>query len=112
MLPLNRSVSENETVQICAEITAGLLGCNITVPLVVEEGSALGENVGKNSNFMLITTRLVTEVTYSWKSLLELNLGVGPKIIIAKLLVNLNLMVQYGIAIRMYANKEVWQILI
>ena len=43
LVPLNRSVSENETFQICAEITAGLLGCNITVPLVVEEGSALGE---------------------------------------------------------------------
>ena len=43
LLPLNRSVSENETFQICAEITAGLLGCNITVPLVVEEGTALGE---------------------------------------------------------------------
>ena len=42
-MPLNRSVSENETFQICAEITTGLLGCNITVPLVVEEGSALGE---------------------------------------------------------------------
>ena len=43
LLPLNGSVSENETFQICAEITAGLLGCNITVPLVVEEGTALGE---------------------------------------------------------------------
>ena len=49
LVPLNRSVSENETFQICAEITTGLLGCNITVPLVVEEGSALGE---ENSNFM------------------------------------------------------------
>ena len=43
LLPLNHTVSENETFQICAEITAGLLGCNITVPLVVEEGYALGE---------------------------------------------------------------------
>ena len=44
LVPLNRSVSENETIQVCAEITAGLLGCNITVPLVVEQGSALGKS--------------------------------------------------------------------
>ena len=52
LIPLNRSVTENETFQICAEITTGLLGCNITVPLVVEEGSALGEYITENSNFM------------------------------------------------------------
>ena len=52
LIPLNRSVTENETFQICAEITTGLLGCNITVPLVVEEGSALGKYITENSNFM------------------------------------------------------------
>ena len=50
LLPLNGSVSENETFQICAQLTAGRLGCNITVPLVVEEGSALGEHGKGKSN--------------------------------------------------------------
>ena len=42
LLPLNGSVSENDTVPVCVEITAGTLGCNITVPLEIQEGSALG----------------------------------------------------------------------
>lgn len=45
LLPLNHSVTENKSFPVCAELTAGLLGCNITVPLlVVPGGSALREN--------------------------------------------------------------------
>ena len=43
LVPLNRSVTENETFSVCVNITAGQLGCNITVPLVVHNGTALGE---------------------------------------------------------------------
>ena len=43
LVPLNRSVTENETFSVCVNITAGQLGCNITVPLVVQDGTALGE---------------------------------------------------------------------
>lgn len=41
LVPLNCSVSENETFQICAQLTAGQLGCNITVLLeVTTEGNS------------------------------------------------------------------------
>ena len=40
LVPLNGSVSENETFQICAQLITGQLGCNITVPLdVTTEGN-------------------------------------------------------------------------
>lgn len=45
LIPLNGSVSENDTFRVCVNVTAGVLGCNITVPLVVQNGSALGELV-------------------------------------------------------------------
>ena len=44
--------------------------------------------------------------------LAELNLAIEPKIAIARILADLNLVVQYGIAIRIYASREFWQILI
>ena len=42
LVPLNRSVAENETFSICVNITAGQLGCNMTVPLVVQNRTAQG----------------------------------------------------------------------
>ena len=44
LVPLNRSVAENETFSVCAQITAGLLGCNISVPLdvTVQGNSTIG----------------------------------------------------------------------
>ena len=46
-MPLNRSVSENETFLICAQLTAGQLGCNVTVPLDVstEGNSTIGKMI-------------------------------------------------------------------
>ena len=35
LLPLNDSVAENKTFEVCAELITGHLGCNITVPLDV-----------------------------------------------------------------------------
>ena len=57
---------------------------------------------------------MITIILYSWKYWRELNLVVEPKIAIARILVDLNLAVQYGIAIRIhvYANRKFWQILI
>ena len=51
LVSLNRSVSENETFQICAEITAGQLGCNITVPLdtTTESNSTIGKVIASQS---------------------------------------------------------------
>ena len=63
LVPLNRSVSENETFQVCAQLTAGRLGCNITVPLDIatEDNSTIGKTVpslthfskNNNNNYML-----------------------------------------------------------
>ena len=39
-------------------------------------------------------------------------MAVGPKIPIARILADLNLAVQYGMAICIYASKKYWQILI
>ena len=36
-------MSENETFPVCVELTAGALERNITVPLLVGDGSAVGE---------------------------------------------------------------------
>ena len=67
LLPLNRSVTENETFPICVQITAGVLGCNITVPLEVLGGnSTLGEvgDVEGSCNGMEGTNS--SNLTYSW----------------------------------------------
>ena len=42
LLPLNSTVSENETFSVCVELTAGALELDIFVPLIVEPGSATG----------------------------------------------------------------------
>ena len=53
LVPLNRSVSENETFQVCAQLTAGRLGCNITVPLDVttKDNSTIGKMVPSLTDF-------------------------------------------------------------
>ena len=51
-------------------------------------------------------------VPYSRKYWRALNLAVEPKIAIARILANLNLAVRYGIAIRTYASRKFWRILI
>ena len=44
LLPLNSTASENETFPVCVELTSGSLERNITVPLLVGDGSAMGES--------------------------------------------------------------------
>ena len=61
LLPLNRSVTENETFPVCVEITAGTLGCNITVPLEVQEGSALGKEIVKIFRHLSMTSKLLIQ---------------------------------------------------
>jgi hypothetical protein len=52
-------------------------------------------------------------IPYSRKYWRELNLAVEPKIAIARILADLNLAVQYGIAICIiYASRKFWRILI
>ena len=53
-----------------------------------------------------------TAILYSRKYWRELNLAVEPKIAIARILADLNLAVWYGIAIRIYASRKFWRILI
>ena len=43
LLPLNSTVSENETFPVCVELTAGSLERNITISLLVGNGSAMGK---------------------------------------------------------------------
>ena len=52
------------------------------------------------------------ELPYSWKYWRALNLAVEPKIAIERILADLNLAVRYGIAIRIYASRKFWRILI
>ena len=52
------------------------------------------------------------EILYSWKYWQALNLAVEPKIAIVRILTDLNLVVWYGIAIRIYASRKFWRILI
>ena len=54
----------------------------------------------------------LAEIPYSRKYWRKLNLAVEPKIAIARILVDLNLAVRYGIAIRIYASRKLWWILI
>ena len=49
---------------------------------------------------------------YSRKYWRALNLAVEPKIAIERILADLNLAVRYGIAIRIYASRKFWRILI
>ena len=56
--------------------------------------------------------RLLLYVPYRRKYWRELNLAVGSEIAVANVLVDLNLAVQYRIAICIYASKKFWQILI
>ena len=51
-------------------------------------------------------------IPYSQKYWRELNLAVEPKIAIAGILVDLNLAVWYGIAIRIYASRKFRRIII
>ena len=53
-----------------------------------------------------------TRLPYSRKYWRALNLAVEPKIAIAGILADLNLAVRYGIAIRIYASRKFWRILI
>ena len=50
--------------------------------------------------FCSLDTHLSPAILYSRKYWRELNLAVEPKIIIARILVDLNLAIRYGIAIR------------
>ena len=55
-----------------------------------------------------IHSAIITSRKY-WR---ELNLVVEPKIAIARILADLNLVVRYRIAIRIYASRKFWRILI
>ena len=52
------------------------------------------------------------QIPYNRKYWWELNLAVEPKIAIARILADLNLVVRYGIAISMYASRKFWWVLI
>ncbi len=56
-----------------------------------------------------ILTSGVAWIPYSRKYWRELNLGIEPKIAIARILADLNLAVRYGIAIRIYASRKFWR---
>ena len=51
-------------------------------------------------------------VPYSWKYWRALNLAVEAQIAIRRILADLNLAVRYGIAMRIYASRKFWRILI
>ena len=51
-------------------------------------------------------------IPYSRKYWRELNLAVEPKIDIERILADLNLVIRYGIDIRIYASRKFWRILI
>ena len=51
-------------------------------------------------------------IPYSRKYWRALNLAVEPQIAVRRVLADLNLAVRYGIAIRIYASRKFWRILI
>ena len=51
-------------------------------------------------------------IPYRRKYWRDLNLAVEPKIAISRILADVNLAVRYGIAIRIYASRKFWRILI
>ena len=53
-----------------------------------------------------------SQLPYSRKYWRALNLAVEPKIAIERILADLNLAVRYGIAMRIYASRKFWRILI
>ena len=55
---------------------------------------------------------IVAIIPYSRKYWQALNLAVEPQIATRRILADLNLAVRYGIAIRMYASRKFWRILI
>ena len=64
------------------------------------------------SNFTKILNHENLELPYSRKIWRELNLADWPQPAWTKILANFNLAVRYGIAIRIYASKKFWRILI
>ena len=61
---------------------------------------------------LVISLEDYVNVPYSRKYWRALNLAVGPQIAIRRILADLNLAVRYGIAIRIYASRKFWRILI
>ena len=61
---------------------------------------------------MIKSKNVQKDIPYSRKYWRELNLAVEPKIAIVRILADLNLAVRYGIAIRIYASRKFWRILI
>ena len=45
LLPVNMTITENATFPVCVQLTNGILGRDIIIPLVVESGSAVGETI-------------------------------------------------------------------
>ena len=67
---------------------------------------------GVPSFYLLVYSITAYTIPYSLKYWRELNLAVEPKITITRILADLNLAVRYVIAIRIYASRKFWRILI
>ena len=63
-------------------------------------------SAAKKGRYATMFARLLTP--HSRKYWQELNFAVEPRITIARILADLNLAVQYGIAIRMHASRKFW----
>ena len=71
-----------------------------------------GYHIKEIDNIIIDGMRGGPAIPYSRKYWRELNLANEPKIAIARILADLNLAVQYRIAIRIYASRKFWRILI
>ena len=100
--PISRPLAyfQHVTFKMCSWPPWLRAGTRLQLPIVI---------IGKASIYAGTTLLL-----YSWKYWRELNLAVEPKIAIGRILVDLNLAVRYGIAIRiiLYVSRKFWQILI
>jgi hypothetical protein len=94
------------------ELTVSLLS-TAPLPLNLTKMCVLFFQEVKNYWWNMINIHMyMYSIPYSRKYWRELNLAVEPKIAIARILADLNLAVRYGIAIRIYASRKFWQILI
>ena len=79
------------------------------VPFCEDFGRFLREDFGGYKKMHSVSKQTLL---YSRKYWQGLNLAVEPKIAFARILVDLNLAVRYGIAILIYASRKFWRILI
>ena len=113
-LPTNSGINDSYQHRYMNERACGIILRLVSIVFVIlpfceDFGLFLREDFGGYKKMHSINKQTLL-YTISWKYWRELNLAIEPKIAFAKILADLNLAVQYGIAILIYASRKFWQI--